>query len=189
MKKCEGVRGCGETKPLEDFYMACKKTGRRRAICKACTKKDRAGYYKRNREAIEERVSVWREANMDKFKRDAKRYYYNVWKPRVAKNTPAQEAAHLVYIVKLFSDTEEFVKIGVTSQKLSGRFKPSERSGLDIDFIFGIQAENGREAREIEARLHDRYSDHSYKPKSKFTGYTECFNIEALNIIKQDFGV
>jgi len=82
-----------------------------------------------------------------------------------------------VYIVRCYNDTEEFIKIGMTSKTVSQRFKKIPYSYEIIKEIKG----SSDFVYDKEKELHRLYSKHKYLPKIKFKGMFECFSIKILN--------
>lgn len=80
-----------------------------------------------------------------------------------------------VYLIKCFSEEEEFYKIGKTFLDINIRFKKANLpySFESVNFIFG---EAGY-IYDLEVELHKIYREYKYKPKNRFGGYTECYKI------------
>ena len=95
----------------------------------------------------------------------------------------------LVYLVRIESHGEEMIKIGITNQNIAHRFRDSLYPDQHATEIATLEFKERSDARTIEAYLHAKHKKHQFTPKVKFAGHTECFNIEALETIKQDFGV
>jgi len=95
----------------------------------------------------------------------------------------------IVYLVHIESHGEEMLKIGITNREVEQRFNIHHHPEQHVTEIATLEFEDREDARTIEAYLHTKHRRHRYTPKVKFDGYTECFNIEALETIKQDFGV
>ncbi len=93
----------------------------------------------------------------------------------------------IVYVVRIESHGEEMLKIGITNQEVSQRFG-SRHPDQHATEIATLEFKERRDAETIEAYLHAKHKKHQFTPKVKFGGHTECFNIEALETIKQDFG-
>lgn len=81
--------------------------------------------------------------------------------------------SYKVYIVKLHSDNEEFVKIGKTFTSIAHRMK-SIPYKYDILKVIEGSAEYIHN-KEIE--LQREFIKYKYTPTNLFKGYTECFNI------------
>lgn len=95
----------------------------------------------------------------------------------------------LVYLVHIESHGEEMLKIGVTNHEVEQRFSDNLHPDQHATEIATLEFDDRQDAKTIEAYLHAKHKKHQFTPKVKFGGHTECFNIEAINIIKQDFGV
>lgn len=86
-----------------------------------------------------------------------------------------------LYIIRLFNDNENFIKIGITSRDISGRFGSGFPYSIEIikeikgspDFIWNK-----------EKSLHSEFSDFKYSPLINFNGFTECFSIDILDNLR-----
>ena len=96
------------------------------------------------------------------------------------KKEDAKNSIGYIYLIKLYSDDEEFVKIGITSKEVEDRSKY-----LYLDYLL-IKKMNIYNAFLTEQYLLNTYKANKYKPISKFKGYTECFNISLLNTLLQE---
>lgn len=88
----------------------------------------------------------------------------------------------LVYIIRCFNENEEFIKIGITSNTISYRFKQKTAMPYSYEIIKEIKGSPDFVFDE-EHRLHKLYKNHQYKPLIYFSGETECFNKDILNIL------
>jgi len=95
----------------------------------------------------------------------------------------------IVYLVHIKSHGEEMLKIGITNHEVEQRFNVHHHPEQHVTEIATLEFKERSDARTIEAYLHTKHRKHKFTPKVKFAGHTECFNIEALELIKQDFGV
>jgi len=77
-----------------------------------------------------------------------------------------------VYIVRLFNDDEDFIKIGRTFTKTSKRF-------YDIPYNFEVIKNwvfyNADQAFDVENEIKRKYKKYRYKPLKKFDGSCECY--------------
>ncbi len=82
------------------------------------------------------------------------------------------------------------IKVGLTNYTVEQRFNGYAHPDQHVTGIVTLEFEDIADARTIEAFLHAKHKRHHFVPKVKFGGsQKECFNIEALELIKQDFGV
>jgi len=95
----------------------------------------------------------------------------------------------IVYLVHIESHGEEMIKIGITNHEVEQRFSDNLHPDQHVTEIATLEFKDRQDAKTIEAYLHAKHKKHQFTPKVKFGGHTECFNIEALDIIKRDFGV
>lgn len=79
-----------------------------------------------------------------------------------------------VYILKCWSDTETFYKIGKTFQKVSKRY---DKGSLPYNYkiIKILESNDGLEICKLEMKKHMENKEYKYKPKVKFGGYRECY--------------
>lgn len=87
-----------------------------------------------------------------------------------------------LYKIKMFNNHESFVKIGV-SINCKERFYTLKSQSNHIYNIIIIKTKFYKDFNQAiikEHKLHNVYKEHSYNPKSKFGGHTECFTEEIL---------
>jgi hypothetical protein len=86
---------------------------------------------------------------------------------------------HILYLIKLKNDTDEFCKIGVTSKSIDERLSHIE--GYEIEIVKLIK-DDGYNIRALESILKERVLDYNrkyqFKYYTKFNGYTECYNLD-----------
>ena len=88
----------------------------------------------------------------------------------------------LVYIIRCFNDTEEFVKIGRTKNTIKFRFRHKSIMPYSYKIIREIKGSPDF-IYDKEVELHRKYKTCRYAPSIKFAGQTECFNISILQDI------
>jgi predicted nucleic acid-binding Zn-ribbon protein len=90
-----------------------------------------------------------------------------------------------IYVLKMMSEDEQFLKVGITSDK-RGRFKVynKQKDIYQFEMLFEKEMTN------IETALLERQlirelksKGFYYKPLKSFTGRTECFSLEAKDFI------
>lgn len=80
-----------------------------------------------------------------------------------------------LYIIRCYSEKENFIKIGKTFQKLHKRYINSNMPyNYEIKHIFTSKAEN---IWDLEEQLHIKYKDYRYYPKEWFAGYSESYKL------------
>lgn len=77
-----------------------------------------------------------------------------------------------LYKVLLYNDNESFIKIGMTSKKLSSRMK---RLPYKYKVLKTIKGTSGY-IYDLENRVKRLFKQHRYSPLIRFKGETECFN-------------
>lgn len=80
-----------------------------------------------------------------------------------------------VYLIKLRYENEEFYKIGITFQALDKRFCNKCILPYSYEKVHQWTGEAGA-TWDLEKELHAKYKSMQYFPKTRFQGYTECFN-------------
>ena len=90
-----------------------------------------------------------------------------------------------LYLIRCWNNTEEFIKIGITSQTIKKRFIRERdmpynyeilhlETSYDSDYIF-----------EKEKLIKTKFKTNKYNPNISFAGKTECYTLNTLqNIIK-----
>jgi len=89
----------------------------------------------------------------------------------------------LVYIIRCFNETEEFIKIGRTKNTIKFRFRHKSIIPYSYEIIKEIKGSPDF-IYDKEIELQKQYKQYSYKPLISFGGETECFNISILQDIK-----
>ena len=85
----------------------------------------------------------------------------------------------IVYIIQCFNSSENFIKIGRTSQSIVKRF----HNKISMPYSYKILKEFKGSPDYIydkEVELHKLYKDYKYIPLITFGGYSECFNTSIL---------
>lgn len=94
-------------------------------------------------------------------------------------NVPERIKGNIVYVIRCWNDTEEFIKIGITSTSISRRFSgklPYNYEVLVVDYYDSI---------ELESQYKEVAKDYEYTTKENFSGYYECYKMEAMSSILQ----
>ena len=96
-----------------------------------------------------------------------------------------------VYVIRIFSDKESFIKIGITRDSVGRRFSQGKggikRAGYSYEIVHQFFEENlvNGNILELEEYLHKHFENQSYTPLNKFGGCTECFNEIILNDVER----
>ena len=89
----------------------------------------------------------------------------------------------LLYIVKIKSKDEVFIKVGITSYNtIQNRFKEIRKLGYEVEEI-KTYAENPNVIYKTEKYIHKLFYNNKYFPNRKFNGRMECYPIEKLEKI------
>jgi hypothetical protein len=97
-------------------------------------------------------------------------YKLNDW-DRISKNSKNFHS-YKVYIVNLFNDSENFLKIGRTFTSIKRRMRLIPYSYKILKVFEG----SAKEMYDLEISLHKKFNNNTYNPKIEFRGMNECFN-------------
>lgn len=88
----------------------------------------------------------------------------------------------ILYLIKIYDDKEEFLKIGITSDSIEKRFERLHLSGYKYKILNQLNIPcNPRMIALLEIELHQNLQHFSYTPLNYFKGRGECYNIDYLN--------
>ncbi|MFT5302055.1 MAG: hypothetical protein ACI87E_002005 [Mariniblastus sp.] len=95
----------------------------------------------------------------------------------------------MVYFGRIKTKLDDCVKIGITVRNVKDRFRIDSQTieGFDIKRLDSFTVQHPQKGRAIEKLLREQFSDCRYTPNTRFTGWTECFNIEAKDEIAVEF--
>jgi hypothetical protein len=95
---------------------------------------------------------------------------------------------HIFYILKIFNESEKFIKVGITSESVSRRYA-GKLAGYDYELLY--QCDLGlNEIIKLEQSVQSSFK--KYNPNIKFPGYLECLDIECIADVisfSQDFAM
>lgn len=117
-----------------------------------------------------------------------KRHGFNLEK--WAENSTGHIAS--LYLIRIFSNDESFLKIGITYESIERRFCRLKPTGYSYEVLaqISIPDKGGRAIAIIETELHNACREFSYKPKIAFKGQGECYKLnnlqEILNTIQKE---
>jgi len=115
-------------------------------------------------------------------KRNKRLSIFHSWM-RMTKKYKKKKA--ILYLVELYDSEEKFLKVGITTTSVSKRFK-----GIDYKLrkLKAITSDVVTVFK-LESKVLRTFRKSSYKPKKRFVGYTECFDVskklEILSYIKR----
>ena len=84
-----------------------------------------------------------------------------------------------VYILRCYGSGESFVKIGVTTRTINGRFWKTNMP-YEYEIIY-VSSGSPEYVYDKEKSLHRRFKQYKYNPLIHFDGYRECFNCSIIN--------
>lgn len=82
------------------------------------------------------------------------------------------------YVLRIFNESEEFIKIGITSRTINKRYKNLKNYKLEI---IKIIEDSPSKTFDMEKKILKENKMFKYLPKLPFEGWTECLSIECLN--------
>lgn len=81
----------------------------------------------------------------------------------------------ILYLLKLYSNTEEFYKVGITSNSVSRRY--SNRSSFPYSYeVVSVIKTKAEKVWGSEKNILKKYKNYKHNPDTHFRGHTECFN-------------
>lgn len=90
----------------------------------------------------------------------------------------------IFYIIRIWSESEEFIKAGITSESISRRYS-GKLNGYNYEVIYHADIETNQ-AIDIETQINTKFT--RYTPAVKFPGSLECYYIKDADAIK-DFAM
>lgn len=103
--------------------------------------------------------------------------------------TFTQNKSCVLYIINCYNNSENFIKLGITSNSVESRFFRKRDMPYEYDIIFEYKHTSGEFIWELEQYLHDLFWKDKYKPLIKFGGSGECYNfnilLESLKVTKE----
>lgn len=94
-----------------------------------------------------------------------------------------KNAETYVYYIRLTNSCDDFIKIGI-SYFLKQRYSDYERAGYIVNEILVEKYNNRVDAEIAELLAHNKFNLFKYTPIDRFGGYTECFSLDVLTILK-----
>lgn len=88
-----------------------------------------------------------------------------------------------LYIIRCYSKTEDFIKIGMSSNTISKRFQSKREMPYSYEIIQVFKG-SANDVWDLELFYHKQLKDFKYIPTIPFKGLQECFKKEILTMIK-----
>jgi hypothetical protein len=85
--------------------------------------------------------------------------------------------ANQLYVLRLYNDSEDFIKIGTTTNRINRRFSGAKNMPYEYEIVhqlIGVESS-------LEASLQASLAEFTYAPLIKFPGHTECFSRDCLD--------
>ena len=110
--------------------------------------------------------------------KNAKELSKKRWEPS---HTPARLKANecIFYILKIYSESESFIKVGITTESISRRYS-GKLNGYSFDVLYQNDLDTSF-CLDVENLIHTNFS--KYTPKVQFHGYLECYKYSDCQII------
>lgn len=91
-----------------------------------------------------------------------------------------------LYILKLYSDAETFLKVGITDDSIGRRYASSGEGSSKLPYKFEIvyqylPTSEGLAPADLEEMIKERFKKFQYSPLEKFAGHTECYKFNITN--------
>lgn len=90
------------------------------------------------------------------------------------------------YVLEVYNDVEEFIKIGVTSKKVSSRYNANTLNGYNYREVVAIKG-TSQEVMDLESHFLTYLKEYRYDPQRNFQGRTECFKPTVKQLIYEQF--
>lgn len=87
----------------------------------------------------------------------------------------------IFYVIRVFNDDEQFLKVGTTSESVSRRYS-GKLNGYKYELVFLRESQNAK-CCEIKSEICEKFK--RYIPSIEFAGMQECYNTEDLKKIKE----
>lgn len=94
-----------------------------------------------------------------------------------------KKGSGILYIIKCWNDSEEFYKVGITSQGVNHRFQSRRRMPYKFSVVREL-VDSAETIYKAEKAIHRIMSKKKYSPKIHFGGYTECFSDIDSGVLK-----
>lgn len=86
-----------------------------------------------------------------------------------------------LYVIRCYNESEEFIKIGITSQSVYDRFSRHNTMPYKYDILEEVIGDPA-DIYDMETKLHTENIKHHYIPRIHFVGSVrECFTVDAVN--------
>lgn len=101
---------------------------------------------------------------------------------KLAENS-SEFSEYKVYVIRCFSKTENFIKIGRTFKELKHRFCGKGEMPYQYEIIIEIP-NNPFKTFKLENKLKNMCKQFHYIPTQNFSGMHECFTLDCLELLK-----
>ena len=114
------------------------------------------------------------------------RFDHRMLEKWIKENPKRHDEKCLVYLIRIYNDNEDFLKLGITSKdNTNKRFSNTlEISGYSYKIIAEKQTTK-KSAILMEKKAKESLNSYSYSPLKRFDGWTECFTLKAKDQIEE----
>lgn len=85
----------------------------------------------------------------------------------------------ILYLVRLYNDKEEFLKIGITSKSAKERYNRKDVESYNMDIVFEIKMATSV-VYDKEKEILDEFKQFKYQPIDNIAGHSECLTTECF---------
>ena len=107
-----------------------------------------------------------------------KEYYANKW---LKENVERYYRPCNIYLIKMYNDTESFLKLGITTKDVNERYNTEKSKGGYSYEVIVEKETNRKNAILVELKAKEHISRRAYQPQVQFDGWTECYTLDAYN--------
>ena len=89
-----------------------------------------------------------------------------------------------LYLIRAYSDNEDFIKVGITQKTIQHRFDASNRLPYSYEVLCTLEG-NLYDMFLLEQQAKTMWKSYRYYPSLRFRGHTECFSLDACEHIEK----
>ena len=111
-------------------------------------------------------------------------YYNKNW---LDVNSDMHNTSVKIYLVEMYSDSEKFLKLGITKYNVTDRYGCKNKTGGYLYTTIVEKDISMKEAILLEEGVKDTFRSRRYVPENKFNGWTECYTYDSYEELKSLF--
>ncbi|MFQ3209151.1 MAG: hypothetical protein ACI9HU_000635 [Colwellia sp.] len=85
--------------------------------------------------------------------------------------------ANQLYVIRLYNESEDFIKIGTTTNRINRRFSGAKNMPYEYEIVHQLIGVDSW----LETSLQTSLAEFTYVPSIRFPGHTECFSRDCLD--------